>query len=182
MRRTPSRGSPSPLGTAGEEAAAAPRCPAHGHLSRTWSAEAKKLTLSHSSASLSSPSSSTSPSFSSSTSTTTTTNPNHHHHHHLLLPLHKPLHNPGGVGPAALPLTVSHLTRLPVVVGARDGAGPGGAPELAAWLLVEGGAWAARVAEEAAAEKKKKAGEAEGKKAEKVVGGGSVSFIDDAAD
>ena len=174
MRRTPSRGSPSSSGTAAEggEETAAPRCPAHGHLSKTWSAEAKKLTLSRSSASLSSSSSSSPP------SSPSTTNPHHHH----LLPLHKPLHNPAGVGPAALPLAVSHLCRLPLVVGAREGAGPGGAPELAAWLLVEGGAWASRVAEVAA--EKKKAGEAEEKKEEKKkdVVGGSVSFIDDAAD
>ena len=164
-RGTPSArwGSPSPGGVAGgeaEEAPPPPRCPAHGHLSKHWSAEAKKLTLSRSPA----------PSSPAGTTATATSR---------ILPLHKPLHNPGRIEPAALPLAVSHLSRVPVVVGAREGAGPGGAPELAAWLLVEGGAWAVRAAEAARNEggEEDAGGEAQRRKKSE-----RVSFVDDAAD
>ena len=198
---TPSRGgSPSPAGEGGggeEVPPPPPRCPAHGHLSKAWSAEARRLTLSRRP---DSPSSSPAPSSSSAaagagaaggadsadsatavrcanTTTTCTTTSNSNAHHHLLLPLHKPLHNPSRLEPAALPLEVSHLSRLPLVVGALEGAGPGGAPELTAWLLVEGGAWAARAAEEAA-RNGGGGGEAEaGERNQR-----SVSFVDDAAD
>ena len=104
------------------------------------------------------------------------------------LPLHRPLHNPGRLSPAALPLAVRHLSRMPLVVGAVDGAGPGGAPELAAWLLVEGGAWAARSqADSEAAAAAKEGGEAGAKEggeagAEGKRSGACVSFVDDAAD
>ena len=66
---------------------------------------------------------------------------------------------------------------MPLVVGARAGAGPGGAPELAAWLLVEGGAWAARAAEVARSGGGIAEAEADAERNQR-----SVSFVDDAAD
>lgn len=57
-----------------------------------------------------------------------------------------PLHNPDGLTPLVLPITVSLLTALPVVVTA-EGGGRGGGAALTAALLVEGvGAWAAAAA------------------------------------
>ena len=174
-RRTPSRDSPSPA-PAGEgegEEEEKPLCPAHGHLSKNWSAQAKRLTLSLSSRRSSPSAALLSPASSAAEAAAAAGNSNTPH----LLPLHRPLHNPGSLEPATLPLALSHLSRVPVVVGAVEGAGPGGAPELTAWLLVEGGAWASRAA--AGAESAAKEGE---EKAERRKSGGRVSFVDDAAD
>ena len=193
-RRTPPRGSPNPSSAgasadagAGDEGAGqgggeeGPRCPAHGHLSKAWSASAGTLSLSLARPSRLPPPASPAPSAAASS-------PNGGGGARRPLPLHRPLHNPGRLSPAALPLAVRHLSRMPLVVGAVDGAGPGGAPELAAWLLVEGGAWAARSqADSEAAAAAKEGGEAGAKEggeagAEGKRNGACVSFVDDAAD